>query len=316
MSDQQFAIQQGEKVGLIALHDAWRQGDLDRPIHLRDDCWVLPEAPLQMQAHWQEWLGTIRAKAIQEATVWLATKAPSAMPGIVNEEDQQLRVRVEHLFYALLITGPVSYEQGFILGGANVAGTSEVRQFSDLLAYRVTKGTRDTSVSLAQVQRAGVMAQGLDAIFGDPGAMRMRAGIAVFLRGLEREYLEARLHQFVRALEGVVKPAIMKSKRQFVDRCQTFSGRSAQHEAILDECYSIRNQVEHLHDWQLGLAHVPEAQREDRLTADQHAIEALCRLVYGRLCESAAHRTLFGDDSIDQFWTRPEHERQQLWGRR
>jgi hypothetical protein len=112
----------------------------------------------------------------------------------------------------------------------------------------------------------------------------------------------------------VVKPEIGASRRQFIHRCQTFTGASAANADILGESYDIRSQVEHLHDWQNGLPNVPPEFREERLKSQQRRSEALGRHVYGRVCTSQAHRQLFEDGAIDGFWARPDDEKRQLWG--
>lgn len=308
-------IDQGEKFGAIALNRAWRRNDIAAPVHLGDDLWVLPEAPLNMQEHWQQWIGTIRAGAIQDANLWLMAKARSADPGVDNAENLRLLERAHRLLHALLLVGPIWYEQGFVLSGGNPTGVPEVRQFGDLTPpFRLTGGTLSGTVGAAEVTQAQTILPGINVVFDGSPYWRIRAGIFTFLRGLQREFNDGRVHQFVRALEGVIKPEIGKTKTQFIHRTQTFTGASIENAKILEECYDIRSLVEHLHDWQPALSHVNASQRVDRLLLHSRRLEALCCHVYGRLCTSVTHRDAFGDGEIDGFWKRPDHERSRFWG--
>ncbi len=145
-------------------------------------------------------------------------------------------------------------------------------------------------------------------------ARRARGGLTVFWKGLRERYAEARLHQFVRAVEAVVKPEIGQSKKQFVHRCQTFAGANPAAASILQECYDLRSQQEHLHDWQDALLHYPPEQRETVLYQRVRHMEALARHVYFRILTSLAHMRLFADASIDAFWTLREGDQRSQWG--
>lgn len=285
------------------------------PMNLGGNRWALSAAPLQMQAYWQEWVGSIRSNAIRDANLWLIAKNPSAAPEIDNDENVALRQEADRILHSLLLVTPIYYEQAYILGGANVRGVSGLRQFGDLIpSFRLTPETPRAGLSVQHFARVPAVMQGLEEMFRNPDYRRARAGVIVFLRALQNEFVDGRLHQFVRSLEGIAKPEIGRSKKQFVHRCCTFTGHTRDSVIMFEESYDVRSQVEHLNLGVDALSHLPEDQRQARLGALTRRMEVLCRDVYGRLCTSPPHLRLFSDGAIDTFWKSPDHERVRLWG--
>jgi len=160
-------------------------------------------------------------------------------------------------------------------------------------------------------------ADGLAAIYAANGYERMRRGFDALVHGVREEHDEDRIHQYVRALEGLVKPEIGRSETQFVHRCQTFAVASDQARTALRDSYAIRSQVEHVHFWGDALTPYPEADRASVLTQRLLQIEALALYTYIRVVTSRPHRDIFvADSSIDAFWAKRDDERFSLWGDR
>jgi hypothetical protein len=111
-------------------------------------------------------------------------------------------------------------------------------------------------------------------------------------------YGNVRLHDFVRALEAIVHPAIGVSRRQFVHRCGILSGRSAAARTVFEEAYDLRSAEEHLNEWRTA---VPNEEAVGRLSVQS---EVLACDVYLRLLEDATLRAEFiGDASTQAFWS-------------
>jgi hypothetical protein len=309
-----FNLAVGEKFAALILNRARLRGAI-QPMHLGKDDWLLPSPPIALQEHWLRWVGEVRSRAIEESNFWLVSKIPSSAPSERNAETKAIWERVHALAGALVLTGPLWFQDGFVVAGANVGGTVEVHQFADMSPrYRVSNGERNVWMIPTRVPLLARIVAGLDEVLPREDLKRVTRGINTFLRGLQRGYADARLHQFVRSLEGVIKPEIGASRRQFVHRGQTFTGARPDLETILGECFDIRSQVEHLHDPEEVLAYLPEDQGRERLLLHVRRMETLCRNVYTQLCVSSTHRDLFRDDIIDGFWKRPDHERTTLWG--
>lgn len=81
----------------------------------------------------------------------------------------------------------------------------------------------------------------------DQHYLRLRKGFNALLRGIkEGSDADSRLHQFVRAVEAVVKPDIGRTTSQFIHRRQFFAGRSEVDRVLLREIFEMRSASEHL----------------------------------------------------------------------
>jgi hypothetical protein len=308
-----FQILQGEKFAALALSRAWTQG-LAGQTHLGSGLWVLTQPPVDVGGAWREWIGSIRADEIADANLWFLAKRPSKTPGVVDQENNDLKDdEVWRLFLACLLIGPLWYEGGYLMTGGNAEGNSVVRQFSDAELYLRSEGGPDFAITDKVIQGAARVKVGLDAVFASAGHMRIRGGLIVFWKGLRERFADTRVHQFVRSVEGVVKPDIGKSRGQFVHRCQTFTGLNPDASSILQECYDLRSQAEHLHYWQGALLAHPPKDREAVLLRHVRQMEALARHVYFRILTSPAHQALLSDVSIDAFWHMDEKARHAQW---
>ena len=121
------------------------------------------------------------------------------------------------LFYGLLMVETFRHDRGFVVSGANNAGAIGIRQITDLSPHLRPTGARVNAVTVARLERAAVVASGIHTIYSaaEPSE-RLRQGFRAWLSGVREEFGSDRLHQFVRAIEAVVKPMIGRSERQFV----------------------------------------------------------------------------------------------------
>src|SRR5205823_5233897 len=83
-------------------------------------------------------------------------------------------------------------------------------------------------------RKAKLIASGLRAMH-ETGSdfFRLRRGFMAWLVGTRSEQGDTRLHQFVRAIEAVIKPAQGRTREEFVSRCSLFAANGD----ILDELY-------------------------------------------------------------------------------
>src|SRR5574341_1033923 len=107
------------------------------------------------------------------------------------------------------------------------------------------------------------------------------------LKGVREDYLDARLHQFIRAVEALLKPSIGKSRAQFSYRCQAFLGPSKAARRLAERLYDLRSFAEHMNAWPALL----RAGEDERRRAYQ--AECLASWVYQRLLTSPCLRAQF-----------------------
>jgi hypothetical protein len=126
-----------------------------------------------------------------------------------------------------------------------------------------------------------------------------------------------RLHQFVKALEALIKPDIGNTRRQFAHRIdQTFTVANAETRETLNQIFDLRSRIEHVHDPLDVLdgdhdARVATANRRTR------QVDVLARFALTRVLEDD---DLFGtfktDAGVDAFWQLADVARAAAWGER
>lgn len=258
-----FPLPVGNKFSCIALANARVVRELRASIELGDEMWILFEPPFELAPHWQEWIGTVRAEYLSRANLVVLTHHPSSSAGIVDGENEALTKKCLSLLYALFVAEVFHHDGGLILSGANVDGTVNVRQVSNLETLYRPNGVSTVRVDAALVQKASAIAGGMRAVYTPGGhSKRLHRGFHAWIKGIMEFYGDDRLHQFVRAVEAVIMPAIGKSKKQFVHRGQVFAGNSTTARTLLGELYDLRGQAEHLHLFDAVLAVHPQNERE------------------------------------------------------
>ncbi len=306
-------ILSNEKFAALALVRASR-ADFPAPLNLGGDAWALVGPPVDIGRLWRERIGSIHGDRIADANLWFVAKRPSRSPEVLDQENKDLKDEVWHLFLGLLVLGSPFYEGGYLLTGAHVDGAPNVRQYSEIHQYLVSFDAHPLIVGQPEIVAAARVKGGLRGVYCSLNRRRLQRGITVFLKGLKEDSAIARLHQFVRAVEAVVKPAPPGIKARMVKRCRIFTGGDPNAESVIGECYELRSKEEHLLDWEDALAGYPQHQREGIVHQRVREAEALTRHIYFRILTSPAHLTDFEDAAIDGFWSRPEADRMARWG--
>lgn len=184
-----------------------------------------------------------------------------------------------------------------------MAGSIKIRQTSRLERFFRPIGIKPAVLSRDHFARVRKIAEGIRAVHRGGAPNRLHKGFHACIRGFQEFYGDERLHQFVRAVEGIVKPAEGKVKRQFVHRCQLFTGESAANEALLTEIVNMRGSAEHLNPPDDALSSHAASARE--IVARQRAYQAqlLASHVYEYVFSDVQLRQTFSDDArTTAFW--------------
>lgn len=306
----------GSKFGLIALPEcsAW----LSEPIWLGPGLGLTPNPPVDVSATWSKWLGSLRSEEVATAPLFILSTMPSERPDILDGENKELERRAYQFLWAMLLVGVPHYGAAYLLSGGNDEGTPGVRMFHALPRYRWSPGATPHQFRETDFRNAYTLHTALDPILRSSGIRRyerLRRGIVAFFGALEAHYADDRIHQFVRALEAVVKPLIGKTKRQFVHRCQTFTGASDHASKALENMFALRSRAEHLQPWDDVLDGYSMSEKQRSLERRIRQAEALARHVYTRILSTPSlHRHFEDDASIDAFWNLDDGSRRSLWG--
>jgi hypothetical protein len=311
-----FQIPLNHKFGCVCLVNAAVDRELREPLDLGGGLWAVFGAPLELAPHWQNWLGSVKTENFARAGITFLAHRASDRPEIVDNENKSLEEIAFFEFLALSICEIFHYDDGMILSGANNNGHIDIRNVSDIDTHIRPNGVRPSRIISGTIRRASNVASGIRLIHSER-FQRLRSGFRAWHRGIREYYGQDRLHQFVRAVESVVKPEIGRTERQFVHRCQIFAGASEQARALFSEIYRMRSQTEHMNDLESVLAVYPMENREIIALRRAYQAQILASHVFEQILTSPELLAIFdADDKIDEFWTeRRMDEQEATWGR-
>jgi hypothetical protein len=270
-------------------------------------------------AQWSGWLGSITMDELKgDGLLFLAARPSRDLEG--DQENEDLRKKVNYVLSGLLVLGVPSFMRGVIISGARLLDRLHMRQYTAVTDLQQTAGVAEFRVDVAAMRRALHVADRLEDIQNAAGQRWARLGRAVstlLKANKESNQRGDRLHQFVRALEGLILPRIMRSADDFAHRGQTFAVARADTAALLREVFTLRNQVEHLHLPTDILAGSRE-ERFESVNRRTRQMDALARFAIVRVLETPdLFANVFdSDDHIAAFWDMPDGDRVARWGGR
>ncbi len=127
---------------------------------------------------------------------------------------------------------------------------------------------------------------------------------------------ETRMRHFVRSIEAFIRPAIGKTRSQFVHRGQLFVGCSNAMSELLGDLYDLRSCAEHMNDIHDLYSGLSESEINKRTAMGSFRSEVIANYVYRRAFENAdLLRNFISDSSIQAFWEKPQNELKEIWGK-
>lgn len=302
-----FPVDVGEKYALIALNAAT---DIQSPVDLGSGISALPEGSFELPEHWKEWLGSMRAKAIEESSLFLIIKVKSARPEVLDGENLDLMRKAANLYWGLLASDRMALEgAGTKVTGANRGDGPDVRQIAELHPYVRVAGLMPKGVTEAHLRRARALAFNLQELLAMPGMLRMKLAMSTFMLAFTEGDLGERIHQFVRAVDGLTR---VWNGREFKEKSTLLVGPT--HQDLCGQLYTVRSSVEHFHNPDSRLDALPPRDAQIRACRYAIAAEALARHCLTHLVENKQLWPHFTDDQVESFWKRPIDEQRQIWG--
>lgn len=310
-------IPEKSKFALIAVKDAYIQlSSKDFPVQLSDGTLLLQQIPVDIDKGWKEWIGSLRYKEFEKANLILIRAQRSKNPEILDAHHNKLGKELTLMFNAMHINGVLSHQASNLILGSHYDTRFEIRNMTYLPMFYRTKGYRPSRLTVARLEKAVFLKKSLQEIDDlSDSYTRFTRGWNVLIDGLQKKAGEERIHQFVRALEALIFPDIGKTKKQFVDRCQTFTTANSNNELVLKEAFDLRSKCEHLNDWKPALATYPENQREDVAFLRTRQMEKLACFAYSRVLENRSIRNHFSSEvTVNSFWHELTSKRMKIWG--
>ena len=310
-----FEVKPGEKFGLLLVQVEPSDGTREH-IQLGIGTWFCPTSPFGLDDNWAKWLGSIVADEMKVANFCLLHKFGSGQPGVVDKENRVASDFVQLLFQCVLLHGiPWLHSDVRVLTGANTGSGPEPREHYAAGTYRFldevlpARITKDTLLSAERVHNA------LDSVYApNAGFARLRWGFHSLVRGMREDIWEFRLHDYVRAIEALVKPREGRTTKAFVHRGQTLCVACDTAAKELERIYEARCDIEHLRDWDVAEDASALPPHKNRRLIVRRA-ERIALDSYLHVLSNPALLGIYKEDAtIDQFWEKPDHEKRSIWG--
>ena len=303
----------GEKYALAAL-EVKLEGTRP-PEQVAPHLWILTDTTFDVPPRWRDWLGSIRAEEVARSNLFLVSKLASATPSVLDGENQSLQRRVRHFYVGLLLSAMFSpTHKPVILTGARQDGVIDFRQHWDLELPAPQVFRPYPPVLGNDILLAARLGQKLDAMLPEtvPGGLwRLFRTLHIYIETRAiREPLD-RIHQYCRCIEGLIRPDVGETKRQFKSRTELFIGPT--HHDMIGELYDIRSDVEHLHE----NYHLEIFDREVRLglVKKEAIVEYIARKALARIIRQDSLWPHFGNTAaLGDFWALSSDKRQKIWG--
>ena len=275
---------------------------------------VLTDTTFNVPPHWQEWLGSIRARQIENFNLFLLTKLASLTPDVLDAENQTLQERVSNFYVGLLLASTFApADRPVMLTGSRRDGEIDVRQQRDFDSPIPCLFRRYPPVMPEEIRLAAQLADKLDALAVTPlpgRHWRLSRTLHIYTGARTNGDILDRLHQYCRCIDGLILPNAGKTKRQFKSRTELFIG--PHHHDMMGELYDIRSAVEHVHENRY-LEPFDRATRLDLLKKEA-IIEHIARTALARIVADDTLRSHFANTStLAKFWKLTVVERQRIW---
>lgn len=306
-------IADGEKYALVGLEV--KLDGAPPPERLAPDLWVLMTTTFDVPPEWREWLGSIRTDEVAGSNLFLISKLASATPDILDGENQSLQQHVWHFYVGLLLSVMFSpSHKPVMLTGARRNGVNDIRQQRDLALPAPQVFRPYPPVVADDIQLAAQVGQKLDAmrpVTAPGGLWRFFRTLHIYIETRAISELLDRIHQYCRCIDGLILPAIGKTKQQFKSRTELFIGPA--HHDLMGVLYDIRSDVEHLHENR----YLETFDREVRLDLlkKEAIVEYIARTALARIVSQDSLWPHFGNTAaLEKFWALSPDERRKIWG--
>ena len=305
-------IEDGEKYALIGLN-VRIDGHLPSG-KIAPNLWVLADPTFNVPPHWQEWLGSIRAREVEDWNLFLLSKLASLTPDVLDAENQKLQQQVSNFYVGLLLANTFApAHRPVMLTGSRRDGEIGVRQQQDFDSPVPCLFRPYPPVVPEDIRLAAQFGEKLDAFATTPvsgGHWRLFRTLHIYMEARTIGDILDRLHQYCRCIDGLILPNAGETKRQFKSRTELFIG--PRHHDMMGELYDIRSAVEHLHENRY-LESFDRATRLD-LVKKEAIVEHIARTALARIVGDDALWPHFANTSaLAIFWALTPVERQRIW---
>src|SRR5215207_6169165 len=183
--------------------------ELPRSTKLASGVYVATEMPFVIDDFWRENIGKIESDRIARCNLFILAQTESHA-----STSKYLLDLVSTRHYGLLLQGRGYCEGGISLFGSNTDAGRRVTAFGQLPNYYKPHKVLPPDIDGDTLAATNGFCGGFDVMYAnqlnaahlEPEYLRLRKGFHAFWSALQQAPVHERLHQFVRAIEAVVKP--------------------------------------------------------------------------------------------------------------
>jgi len=281
-----------------------------RSIERGDDQRIVFEPPLQLDEFWRNDLGQHQFNHLAKSNFAILTEGAAVGD---SAEFLTLESRLWGTLYSILLLGIPRFVGGLVVVGTTHPNGIVTHRVQSPYPIHLCPHARPAFVSGNMLLKAKGISRGLREIHrrGDQ-YLRVRRGFNAWLAGTRAAHGDERLHQFVRAVEAIVKPTQGDIGAQFTSRALLFSSNGE----VLSELYKLRSLAEHMLEYSSEVTGHPNWDVERRGWYRSFQAEVLAGRIYARLLADDGMRAHFAtDDTMDAFWSQDLSNRRAIWGK-
>jgi hypothetical protein len=283
---------------------------------------------IELSADWKALFGRVDEQRFDRCRLFLSANAPTDRPGILDEENRWLCDRVETEWRCVGLTSVgLSCEYGWRLTGREAVEGVSIRESTAVDRIVSAPGTpAHFVITVPQLQQAENLSHVLRAVRGSGSLRRHWRALRAFELGLGTLDLTLRLHQLVRAIEGVVSIPHSRAARGNLSQRDYFAEKvslmceSTDSREALREMYSTRGAVEHL-EMPVREIHARPGKKLSAADAEvpfaelTFVAEGIARHALVRVFSEPGLRDAFSnEESILGFWRQSDEAIRDQWG--
>lgn len=293
--------------GCIAYQGVSVGPGLPESIDMGDNQRVVFVPPVQLDQFWKDDLGNYQLQHLAKSNFAIELAQPEG-----ETSYDKIASRLWGTMYSLLLFGMPRLIGGLEVLGRRYENSVTVHKVvapykmgfcpharAALLAGNTFIKARLVASGLREMHRTGV------------DFLRLRRGFLAWVTATRTELGDGRLHQFIRAVEAIVKPEQGKTKNQFANRAALFTVNGD----VVSELFNLRSATEHMNDYSPLVTGNGSWDIERRGWYRSFQAELLAQVVYTRILSDAALLERFRtEDTIDAFWELDDTLRRTIWG--
>jgi hypothetical protein len=305
----EFKIEPGEKFALLLSHLYPIEG-LNAPLQLIEQIWVLPSVPITITEFWEEQLGSLIIDSLSKSNFCIVAKRHSDQLSVSDDINKLLIECVEKIFECIMYQGIPNVKHIYAFSGSNIDGKFDICKFVQFDRIYPIEKSNPSCVTLHKLKQTIVMCNQYHNIFLTKGKFqRLQSGLHSLLRAIREDYLDFRMHEYVRALEALIKPRPGRTRANFVHRCQTLAQACPKADEILKNIYDLRSANEHLNSWLIPVCGSIRKAKERLWQTENLVLKSYTNLLSNQILL----QNFITDDNIEAFWKLPDDKRQKIW---